>query len=232
MRGVYLVTDRRYATHRSIEAVVDEAARAGLACVQLREKDLSTRDFIEMARRLKALLLPLGVPLVINDRIDVAMAVGADGVHIGQSDMPYALARQLLGPRAIIGLSVETWQDVEEAEALDVDYLGISPVHATPTKTDTKGPWGLAGVAAIRAYSRHTLVAIGGINADNAAAVVQAGAHCLAVVSAICGAADPFQATAALNRTLLQETATLKGTVQATAALNPSGSGALKTGKL
>jgi len=203
MKGVYLVTDPRYTALRPMETLVADAARAGLACVQLREKDTATRDFVELALRVKDVLEPFGVPLIINDRIDVALAVGAHGVHIGQSDMPYHIARKLLGNKAIIGLSVETWEDVEQAQDLDVDYLGISPVYATPTKTDTKEPWGLEGVAKIQAYSRHTLVAIGGIDENNARMVVQAGAHCVAVVSAICGADDPFGATTALNRTVL-----------------------------
>lgn len=202
MKGVYLVTDPRYTRQRSMETLVAEAARAGITCVQLREKTSPTRDFVERAIRVKTVLEPFGVPLIINDRIDVALAVGADGVHIGQSDMPYTLARKLLGPGAIIGLSVETWRDVQEAQERDVDYLGISPVYATRTKTDTKEPWGLEGVAKIRAYSRHPLVAIGGINAGNAGSVITAGAHCVAVVSSICGTEDPFMATRELNRTV------------------------------
>lgn len=197
--GLYLVTDRGLSGGRPLEEVVREAVKGGAAVVQLREKDLSTRAFLEEACRMKGILAGLGVPLIINDRLDVALAAGADGVHLGQQDMPYEKARSLLGPQAIIGLSVETWEDVLQAEELDVDYLGVSPVFATPTKRDTKEPWGLAGLARIRAFSRHLLVAIGGINAANAAAVVEAGADCLAVVSAICGASDPCAAARELR---------------------------------
>jgi thiamine-phosphate pyrophosphorylase len=109
--------------------------------------------------------------------------------------MPYAEARNLMGPQAIIGLSVETWDDVVQAEELDVDYLGVSPIFETPTKTDTKGSWGMEGLARIKAYSRHSLVAIGGINASNAADAVMAGADGIAVVSAICAAPDPLYAS-------------------------------------
>ena len=140
------------------------------------------------------------MPLIINDRLDVALAVEADGVHVGQDDMPYEIVRKLLGPKAIIGLSVETWEDVERAEALDCDYLGVSPVFATPTKTDTKAPWGLEGLARIRAASRHPLVAIGGLHAGNAAAAVLAGADTLAVVSAVCAAADPCAAAQKIDQ--------------------------------
>jgi len=144
-------------------------------------------------------LAPFHVPLIINDRLDVALAVGADGVHVGQEDMPYETARRLMGPKAIIGLSVETWNDVERAESLDCDYLGVSPVFATPTKTDTKEPWGVDGLAKIRAFSRHPLVGIGGLHAGNAEAVVLAGADGVAVVSAVCASPDPFQASRELT---------------------------------
>jgi thiamine-phosphate pyrophosphorylase len=139
------------------------------------------------------------IPLIINDRIDVALACGADGVHIGQEDMPYVTARSLMGKKAIIGLSVETWEDVEESQKLDVDYIGVSPVFATPTKTDTKGEWGLEGLAKIKTFSRHPIVAIGGINESNARDVAAAGADCISVVSAICAAADPVVAARKLN---------------------------------
>jgi thiamine-phosphate pyrophosphorylase len=114
--------------------------------------------------------------------------------------MPYETARRILGPKAIIGLSVETWEDVERAESLDVDYLGVSPVFATPTKTDTKEPWGMEGLARIRAFSRHPLLAIGGLHAGNAADAVRAGADAVAVVSAVCAAEDPREASRDLTR--------------------------------
>lgn len=199
MRGVYLVTDRGLCLNRSLQDVVLKAVQGGVSCVQLREKDLPTRDFIEEAAAVKKILLPFQVPLIINDRIDVALACGADGLHIGQQDIPYDKARKLMGERAIIGLSVETWEDVESVEKLDVNYIGVSPVFATPTKTDTKEPWGLAGLRKIRAFSRHILVAIGGINISNAQAVAEAGADCLAVVSAVCSADDPSAAATELK---------------------------------
>jgi thiamine-phosphate pyrophosphorylase len=191
MRGLYLVTDRGLCAGRALEEVVAQAVQGGVACVQLREKDISTRAFLELARSLKALLAPLRVPLLINDRLDVALAAGADGVHVGQGDMPASLVRRLLGPRALIGLSVETWEDVVQAQDLDVNYLGVSPVFDTPTKTDTKAAWGLAGIQRIRAFSRHPLVAIGGLNLANVAQAVRAGAEGIAVVSAVCASPEP-----------------------------------------
>ncbi len=194
MKGLCLVTDRELCGTRSLEEVVGAAVRGGVGSVQLREKHLATRAFVEAAARLKALLAPFGIPLIINDRVDVALAMGAEGVHLGQDDMPCEAARRLLGPTAIIGLSVECWEDVVRAKAQPVDYLGVSPIFATPTKTDTRGAWGLEGLARIRAFSRHPLVAIGGLNEGNIAEVVRAGAEGIAVVSALCAAPDPRQA--------------------------------------
>jgi thiamine-phosphate pyrophosphorylase len=203
MKGVYLVTDRGLCgSSRGVTEVVAQAARAGACCVQLRDKTASTRRFIETAEKIRSLLAPHRIPLIINDRVDVALAAGAHGVHVGQSDMPPETARRLLGPDAFIGLSVETWKDVVTAQDLDINYIGISPVYATPTKTDTKKPWGIEGVARIKGYSRHPLVAIGGLDASNAAAVVRAGADCIAVVSAICAAADPFAATVQIREVI------------------------------
>lgn len=188
---LYLVTDQASLRGRTLADVLLAAVQGGVSCVQLREKVLCTRDFVALALAVKDLLAPFDVPLVINDRMDVALACGAQGVHLGQSDMPVALARQLLPPEVFIGLSVENLDDVARAAGQAVDYLGISPVYATPTKTDTAAPWGLVGVSQARAMTRLPLVAIGGINQGNAQAVLQAGADGLAVVSAICSAADP-----------------------------------------
>ena len=198
--GVYLVTDRPLCGDRPLEEVVLAAVCGGATVVQLREKDCTTRAFVELAAALVIRLRPVGVPLIINDRVDVALAAGADGVHVGQSDMPSAKARRLMGPEAIVGLSVETPEQATDAEDLDCDYLGVSPIFSTPTKTDTYAEWGLAGLRALRARSRHKLVAIGGLHPGNATEVVVAGADGIAVVSAICAAEDPEAAARALRR--------------------------------
>jgi thiamine-phosphate pyrophosphorylase len=196
---LYLITDRALAAGRPIEEVVAAAVRGGVTAVQLREKDCPTAEFVALARRLKALLAPHGVPLLINDRVDVALAAHCDGVHIGQSDMAYKDARALLGPEAIIGVSVQTPAHAEAALRDDCDYLGLGPVFATATKPDAASPCGLEGVQALRALTKRTLVAIGGINEDNAASVIAAGADSLAVVSALCAASDPERAAAHLR---------------------------------
>lgn len=192
---LYLVTDRPLSLGRDIEEIVREAVEGGVTMVQLREKECPTGEFVALAKRLKALLAPLGVPLIINDRVDVALAVDADGVHIGQSDMPYEAARRLLGYDKIIGLSVENFEDLEVANTLDVDYVGISPVYGTPTKSDTAEPFGLEGLRRAVAMSVHPTVAIGGMNAQTIGEVIAAGADGVAVVSAICSAPSPRKAT-------------------------------------
>lgn len=198
--NLHLVTDRALSRDRPLLEIVRAAVAGGIRVVQLREKECSTREFVELGRVLAVELQRLSVPLLINDRVDIALAIGADGVHIGQSDMPYAIARQLLGPRALIGLSVESVADARAAEDYDVAYLGLSPIYATPTKTDLHHQLGLEGIRAIRAVSRHRLVAIGGIHAGNAADILAAGADGVAVVSAICAADDPTGATHALRQ--------------------------------
>src|ERR1035437_2738227 len=199
MRGLYLVTDRRLCGGKPLEEIIIKAVKGGVAYVQLREKDVSTRSFVGEAKRVKKLLEPYKVPLIINDRVDVALACGAEGVHIGQEDMPYEIVRKLMGQKAIIGLSVEKWEDVEASQKLDVSYVGVSPVFPTPTKPDTKDAWGLEGLAKIKAFSRHSLVAIGGINESNVREVIKAGTDCIAVVSAICAASDPEVAARNIN---------------------------------
>lgn len=194
MLTLYLVTDRGMTGERPLDDVVNEAVAGGVTCVQLREKRSSTREFLREAERLVPVLDGTGVPLLINDRVDVALAVGADGVHLGQHDMPAATARALLGPDAIIGVSVETMADVDALQDADIDYVAVSPVFATPTKRDTAQPWGLDGLARVRARTRHPLVAIGGLNRRNVADAVASGADGVAVVSAICAAPDPRRA--------------------------------------
>jgi thiamine-phosphate pyrophosphorylase len=194
--GLYLVTDQSLTRGRPLADVVAAAVQGGVTCVQLREKQLNSRDFLAQAVLLKKLLAPYGVPLVINDRIDIALACGAEGVHLGQSDMPVEVARRLLPSDVFIGWSVETLADVAQSARLPLDYLGVSPVFATPTKTDTSNPWGLEGLRQVRAATALPLVAIGGINLDNAQQVLKAGADGLAVVSALCAAESPASSAA------------------------------------
>ena len=189
--SLYLVTDRRLTGDRALEDVVAAAVRGGVTCVQLREKDCSSREFIMQASILKNRLKRARVPLIINDRIDIAQAVQADGVHLGQTDMPLEMARAFLKDTMIIGISAESLKDALEAEKGGADYVSVSPIYATPTKTDTAAPLGLAGVRKIRQAVTVPVIGIGGLNATNSVEVIKAGADGVAVVSSIVGANDP-----------------------------------------
>ena len=189
--SLYLVTDRSLSRGRSTVEVVAAAIKGGVSCVQLREKSCSTREFVSEARALMALLAPSNIPLIINDRVDIALAVEADGIHLGQSDMKIQDARRLVGNTKVIGISAESVEDAIQAEQEGADYIGISPVFSTSTKTDTAQPLGLEGVSAIREAVTIPLVGIGGIGIDNGGEVISSGADGLAVVSAIVSAPSP-----------------------------------------
>ena len=189
--SLYLVTDRGLSRGRATLDIVGAAVRGGVTCVQLREKTCSTREFIAEALAIRECLKSRGIPLIINDRVDVALAVEADGVHLGQSDMPLVRARSILGRSRIIGVSAESVRDAVEAEQGGADYLGVSPIFATATKTDTAAPLGLEGLQAVRRAVKLPLIAIGGLGPGNAAEVIASGADGVAVVSAIMAATDP-----------------------------------------
>ncbi|MFC5409373.1 thiamine phosphate synthase [Larkinella bovis] len=202
MHGLYLVTDAGCAGQagHTLPFVVEEACRAGVQWVQVREKTASTRAFVELAAELKRITETYGAKLIINDRVDVALAVDADGVHIGQDDMPPTMVRNLIGPDKIIGLSINNLAELESAEGLAIDYIGAATVFPTATKQDTSSLLGLEGLREICRRSRWPVFAIGGIKAGNLQAVLQAGAAGAAVVSAICGHPSPYEATRQLNQ--------------------------------
>ncbi|MDG3087389.1 thiamine phosphate synthase [Vibrio hannami] len=187
---LYLVTD----DHQDIETlkyVVSEAVKGGVTMVQVREKHGDIRAFIERAKAVKSVLEGTGVPLIINDRVDVALAVKADGIHLGQSDMPATIARELIGKDMLLGLSVENEKQLAEAQSLPVDYLGVSAIFATPTKTNTVKHWGIDGLKKAVEASKLPLVAIGGIKDSNIRKIAETGVDGIALVSAICHAEDP-----------------------------------------
>lgn len=202
--SLYLVTDRGLSRGRSNQFIVEEAVKGGVTMVQLREKEVDTREFYQLAVSLKEVLRPLNIPLIINDRLDIALAVDADGLHIGQHDLPCEVSRRILGRNKIIGLSVETIQQARDANSMDVDYIGLSPIFTTATKEDTSTPLGLGKIREIAAISKHVMVAIGGINATNAAAVIAHGADGIAVVSAIVSHDDPQMAARELRKIVNQ----------------------------
>lgn len=190
-----LVTDRNLSRGRPLVDIVAAAVRGCATMVQLREKDADTRAFVELARALKTMLAEAGVAFIVNDRVDIALAVDADGVHVGQSDMRVEDVRRLLGPDRIVGLSIDNIDQIRRGDAECADYLGVGPIYAQSTKVDAAPPLGVVGLRAARALSTRPIIAIGGITPDNVAAVLEAGAQGLAVVSAIVAADDPEAAT-------------------------------------
>ncbi len=205
MRGeadlsLYLVTDPGLTARLGLVETVRAAVRGGVTAVQFRDKGAAPAEFVAAARALKAALAGTGVPLLVNDRLEAAREIGADGLHIGQGDGDPAAARAALGEGALLGLSVETAAQARAVDPGTVDYAGVGPVRATATKADHAAPLGLDGLAeAVAALPEGVrAVAIGGIGPGDAAAVLGAGAARLAVVSAICGQADPEAAARAL----------------------------------
>lgn len=188
--SIYLVTDPRLTARRGLMATVAQAVAGGVTLVQLRDPDAKGRTLVETARALGTLLRPLGIPLIINDRVDVALAADADGVHLGQDDIDPAAARAQLGPERILGLSVGTPGELAASDLSSVDYVGVGPIRATGTKADAGGAIGLDGLREMRRRIALPLVAIGGLTATEARAVIQAGADGLAVVSTLCSAPD------------------------------------------
>ena len=195
IQGLCVVTA---ACDRPLSTVIAEAVKGGCTMVQLRAKDMDTCAILEQARQLQQVLEGTHIPLIINDRVDIALAVDADGVHLGQSDMDVHIARTLLGNNKIIGLSVENIEQVIQANALPIDYIGISPIFSTPTKTDTAQPFGLDGTRQAVALSTHPTIGIGGIHLHNVSDVISTGIHAIAVVSEIMSAPNPEAATRAL----------------------------------
>jgi thiamine-phosphate pyrophosphorylase len=188
--SVYLVTDRLLSRGRGLVDVVLSAVRGGATVVQLREKEASARETLELGRALLERLRPLGVPLIVNDRVDLALALGADGVHVGQGDLPPEVARRLLGPDALLGLSITGPGDLATLDPAVVDYAGVGPIFPTGTKADATPALGLEELAQLRRLLPVPAVAIGGITVHNAADVIAAGADGVSVVSAICSADD------------------------------------------
>ena len=184
---------------RGLVETVAAALAGGVTMVQLRDKEGPARALVEAGRALLAVLRPRGIPLLVNDRVDVAHAIGADGVHVGQDVLSPAAARTLLGPDAIIGLSLHAAAQ-QSTIGPEVDYVGIGPVFPTGSKTDAAPALGVAGFGTLRSQIALPVVAIGGLTAANTPEVIAAGAEGIAVVSAICTATDPAAAARALRQ--------------------------------
>ncbi|MEA2081786.1 MAG: thiamine phosphate synthase [Elusimicrobiota bacterium] len=191
IKGYYFITDS-FLSRAGIISDVSLAVKCGVGFVQYREKTASTKVLFEEATELRKICG--SAKLIINDRIDIALAVSADGVHIGQEDMPLARARRLLGKDKIIGVTVHNEPEAREAEKLGADYLGISPVFETGTKKDAGAACGTELIRKIRSFSKLPLTAIGGINFDNVSEVISSGADSICAISAVASSSDPAEA--------------------------------------
>lgn len=197
--SLYLCTDRRLMTSPTIEASAESALRGGTTVIQLREKDCSSREFYELGLRVKKITERYNAPLIINDRVDIALAVGAAGVHVGQGDLPCKVVREIVGPDMIVGVSAATLDEAVRAEQDGADYLGVGAMYATATKTDTR-PVSMEELLKIRAAVKIPIVVIGGINKQTLGNFKGTGVNGLAVVSAIVAQPDPEAAARELLR--------------------------------
>ncbi len=186
---LYLVTDRRLMSSQTIEESVGAAVAGGVSVVQLREKDCTSREFYELAVRVKKITAPKNVPLIINDRIDICLAADADGVHLGQKDVPCAEARRILGADKLIGVSAALLEEACQAQADGADYLGVGAVFPTETKSDTR-PVTVEIIREIRKAVTIPFVVIGGVNEENIGKLYGLGINGAAVVSAVASRND------------------------------------------
>lgn len=200
MWRLYVITDERVGRGRSHLQIAEGAIRGGADAIQLRDKEASGGRLFGVALGLRRLTRETKIPFIVNDRLDVALAVDADGVHVGQDDLPASVARRILGPGKILGVSAETVEEALAAQKDGADYLGVGPVfEARGTKADAGAPLGLELIARIRKGCSLPIVAIGGINAENARSVREAGADAVAVISAIASADDIARAASHLK---------------------------------
>lgn len=188
--SLYLVTDRHILKGRSLKKAVEDAILGGVTFVQVREKDISSREFLEIALGVKEVTDYYSIPMVINDRVDIALACNADGVHVGQKDIPASYVRKIIGSDKLLGVSVESQKEVFEAEKAGADYLGIGTVFFTGSKSDINIPLGLDGLKKVCSSSSLPSVAIGGINAGNIKDIMNCGVNGAAIISAILGEED------------------------------------------
>jgi len=191
----HLVIGPQNCRYHSLEEIVLAAIQGGVTHVQLRDKQATSRELLAMGHRLLALVHSKNRTLIINDRVDIALAINADGVHLGQNDLPYPIARKLLGPDKIIGLTIESMEQLQQANDWQPNYIGVGPIFETQTKPDAPSAIGVKQLAKLTRVSRHPVIAIGGINLSNAESVLEAKVNGLAVVSAVAHAQDAQQAS-------------------------------------
>ncbi|MBU5314004.1 thiamine phosphate synthase [Tissierella carlieri] len=195
---LYLITDRELMSTEKLETAVEQAILGGCTVIQLREKNCSSLEFFEIAMKIKEITDRYQIPLIINDRIDIALAIDADGVHVGQSDIPATIARKLIGDNKILGVSASTFEEAINAQSEDADYLGVGAMFTTGTKTDAKIT-SIDELARIREHIKLPIVVIGGINKTTIPKFEGIDIHGLAVVSAIISQPDIKEAAKELK---------------------------------
>ena len=208
---LHVLTDTVLQQRYSHEDLARLAVAGGADTIQYRRKTGSTREMIEEAKAVLAVCRARGVPLIVNDRVDVAVAAGADGVHLGQEDFPVRLARELLGPDRTIGVSGGTLEEARQGAEDGADYVGFGPIYATGSKADARQPRGLEALSHVTSQVSLPVIAIGGVGVETAAEVVAAGAYGIAVISAVCCAGDPGAATRELAQRVRGERGSVFG---------------------
>ena len=200
---LHVITDTLLQMRFSHVELTEMAIAGGADIIQFRSKSGSTREMINAATQMKILCSRAGVPLIINDRVDIALAVGADGVHLGQDDFPIPVARKLLGPDAIIGGSAGDMEEAEKCLAEGADYIGVGPVYDTKSKTDAGEAMGIENLRIIAEKIPLPIIAIGGITVSDMDELLNAGAHGVAVISSVCLSDDPESAARRLHEALI-----------------------------
>ena len=193
--ALHVITDTTIQSRFTHAELAEMAIAGGADAIQFRQKDGSTRELVESAQTVQAVCAAHGVSLIVNDRADIALAVGAVGAHFGQDDLPIAVGRRILPAEMIIGASARTEEKILEAISAGADYIGFGPIYQTSSKPDAERPKGLKALRRMSEIAQCPVIAIGGITAETAYDVICAGAHGIAVISAVCGQADPVAAT-------------------------------------
>lgn len=205
---LHVITDTSLQTRFTHPQLAELAIQGGADTIQFRQKRGTTRELVDIAQQMQVICTRRNVPLIVNDRADIAIAVGADGTHFGQDDMPVTIGRKILPTETIIGASARTEEKIFEAISQGADYIGYGPIYQTSSKSDAENPKGLERLCRMCEVAACPVIAIGGITLDTAADVIRAGAHGIAVISAVCGQKDPFEAT----QNLMQEIKSVKQT--------------------
>ena len=198
-----LITDRTQTGGRSLPSVIQQAVNAGVPAVQLRERDLSTRDALALARELQSITAPRAVPLIVNDRVDLMLALNLDGVHLRANSVPVSVARQLVGPDRLVGVSTHSIGEVEHANRDGADYVLFGPIFDTPSKRAFGPPVGVDALAKVCRHSAIPVFAVGGVTSLSISEVRRAGAHGIAVIGAILTRDDVAAATRELLASIM-----------------------------